>query len=126
MPKIDPGAEPVDVHQHLWPRALIDALRARTTAPRLAAGDGTDGWTLHLPGEPPYAVRAADHDVTARQALAAGTSLALVSLSSPLGIEDLAPDDAAPLLAAWHEGAASLPTRRSLQLLLAATMAFDG
>jgi hypothetical protein len=103
-----PGPGLVDVHQHLWPPALIDALRARTAAPRLTP-DGTDGWTLHLPGEPPYAVRAADHDVTARQALEAGTSLALVSLSSPLGIEDLAPDDAAPLLAAWHEGAARLP-----------------
>jgi hypothetical protein len=122
MPKIagglDSGSGLVDVHQHLWPPALIDALLARATSPRLTAGggdghdeggDGLAGWTLHLPGEPPYAVRAADHDVTARQALEAGTSLALVSLSSPLGIEDLAPDDAAPLLAAWHEGAASLP-----------------
>src|SRR4051812_1199292 len=118
MPHIAGGSqcevELVDVHQHLWPRALIHALRARTAAPRLTLDgtdgtDGTDGWTLHLPGEPPYAVRAADHDVTARQALEAGTSLALVSLSSPLGIEDLAPDDAAPLLAAWHEGAARLP-----------------
>jgi hypothetical protein len=112
MPHIAGGSEPaaelVDVHQHLWPRALIDALRARTSAPRLTV-DGSDGWTLHLPGEPPHAVRAADHDVTARQALEVGTSLALVSLSSPLGIEDLAPEAAAPLLAAWHEGAARLP-----------------
>ena len=106
-----PAAELVDVHQHLWPHALIDLLCARTTAPRLTVdgSDGWDGWWLHLPGEPPYAVRAVDHDVAARQALEAGTSLALVALSSPLGIEDLPPDDAAPVLAAWHEGAARLP-----------------
>jgi hypothetical protein len=108
----DPASGRVDVHQHLWPPPLVDALRARTTPPRLTAdgsGTGTDGWTLHLPGEPPYAVRVQDHDVVARRALDAGAALALAGLSSPLGIEDLRPDDAAPLLAAWHAGAAELP-----------------
>jgi predicted TIM-barrel fold metal-dependent hydrolase len=97
----------VDVHQHLWPEVFLEALRRRRTPPHL------DGWTLLLDGEPPYDVRASDHDVTRRAARAAeqGTDLALVSLSSPLGIEHLAPDDAAPLLAAYHDGVAALPAR---------------
>ncbi|MGH3377627.1 MAG: amidohydrolase family protein [Actinoallomurus sp.] len=95
-----------DVHQHLWGGAFIDALRSRTTAPRL------DGWTLILDGEPPYDVDPADHDLPGRAALAAadGFDLVLTSLSSPLGVEWLAPEDAAPLLDAYHSDAAGLPT----------------
>lgn len=96
---------PTDVHQHLWPTAFVELLRARTAPPRL------DGWTLHLPSEPPYEVDPADHDLAARTALARadGLDLALVSLSSPLGIEFLPPAEAAPLLAAFHDGALALP-----------------
>lgn len=96
---------PTDVHQHIWPTAFIELLRARTAPPYL------DGWTLHLTGEPPYEVDPADHDVAARTRLAAadGLDLALVSLSSPLGIEYLPPAEAAPLLTAFHDGALALP-----------------
>ena len=95
----------VDVHQHLWPPALIDALRGldRSGAVRL------DGWTLHLPGEPPYEVDPAHHDLALRVAQEKGTATALVSLSSPLGIESLPGDEGAELLAAWHDGALALP-----------------
>ncbi|MBO0510843.1 amidohydrolase, partial [Streptomyces beijiangensis] len=91
-----------DVHQHLWPEAFADLLRARTTAPRL------DGWTLHLPGEQPYEVNPDDHDIAARTKLARdgdGLDLALVSLSSPLGIEYLPPAESEPLIEAFHDGA---------------------
>lgn len=93
-----------DCHQHLWPEALVEALRARSRPPRL------DGWTLHLDGEAPYAVRPQDHDPVARaeRERAEGTGRALVSLSSPLGIEHLPPAECAPLLDAWHEGAGAL------------------
>ncbi|MFC6934572.1 hypothetical protein ACFQHO_32345 [Actinomadura yumaensis] len=76
-----------DIHQHLWGAPLLAALRARRTPPFL------DGWTLHLDGEPPYEVDPADHDPAARAAQAEGDGLAaaLVSLSSPLGIEWLPP-----------------------------------
>lgn len=99
------GQVPTDVHQHIWPPEFIEALRARTAAPRL------DGWTLHLPGEPPYDVNPADHDVEARAKLARadGLGLAVVSLSSPLGIEYLPSDEAVPLLDAFHDGALALP-----------------
>ena len=95
----------VDVHQHLWPRELIDALRVRRRPPRLC------GWTLELAGEPDYVVEAADHDVDARlaQAVGDGLDLALVSLSSPLGIETLRPDEAGELLGAYHDGVLALP-----------------
>jgi hypothetical protein len=100
---------PVDVHQHLWPPGLIEALRSVPRA-RVDRSPWLDGWTLHLPGEPSYAVAAADHDIAARVALEAGTAAALVSLSSPLGIESLPVELATPLLDAWHDGATELPS----------------
>jgi hypothetical protein len=94
----------IDVHQHLWAPAFVDALRRRTASPRL------DGWTLHLDGEPPYEVNPGDHDLTGRLALNEGLDLALVSLSSPLGIESLPPEDAWPIIDAYHEDARALPS----------------
>ncbi|MBV9802461.1 MAG: hypothetical protein JO130_04700 [Solirubrobacterales bacterium] len=101
----DDLAPAIDVHQHLWPERLIAALRSRRTRPRLR------GWTLELSGEPDYVVEPVCHDVEARaeQATQDGLDLALVSLSSPLGIEALAPDEAAELLAAYHDGVLALP-----------------
>jgi len=94
-----------DVHQHIWPPALVDALRRRSAPPRLCE------WTLQLAGEPEYAVVAADHDeeLRVRQARDDGLQRALVSLSSALGIELLAPAEAEPLLEAYHQGALALP-----------------
>ena len=99
------GGSVVDIHQHLWPESLIDALRARTQPPRL------NGWTLELDGEPDYAADPGDHDADERGELARadGLGLALVSLSSPLGIEWLAPQEAGELIDAYHEGALALP-----------------
>jgi 6-methylsalicylate decarboxylase len=95
----------VDVHQHVWPSALIDGLRARSAPPRLR------GWTLELSGEPDYEVDPRDHDpdLRAERARRDGLDLALVSLSSPLGIELLEGAEGAELLEAYHEGALSLP-----------------
>lgn len=91
----------VDVHQHLWPPALVEELRRRRQPPYL------DGWVLHLDGEPPYSVDPADHDLTRRATQEDG--LVLLSLSSPLGIESLAPAEAHGLLDAWHGFADDLP-----------------
>lgn len=90
-----------DCHQHVWPPALVEALRRRSRAPRL------DGWELHLHGEPPYAVAPPHHDLGARRATdtADGTGLTLLSLSSPLGIEGLPPEESTPLLDLWHASA---------------------
>ncbi|MDF2704439.1 MAG: amidohydrolase [Nonomuraea muscovyensis] len=88
----------IDVHQHVWTPSFVEALRARRTPPRL------DGWTLLLDGEPPYEVNPADHE--ARDTT--GLALALVSLSSPLGVESLPPEEAWPLIDAYHDGALAL------------------
>jgi hypothetical protein len=89
----------IDVHQHLWTPRFVEALRARAEPPCL------DGWVLRLAGEPDYQVAPQDHDFAARSRLnrADGVGLALLSLSSPLGIEFLPPDEAAPLLEAYHD-----------------------
>ena len=94
-----------DVHQHLWGPAFTEALRRRTAPPRL------DGWTLHLAGRPPYPIDPADHDVARRARRARDDRLdrVLISLSSPLGIECLPAEEAAPLLDAYHADALALP-----------------
>ena len=95
----------IDVHQHLLPAPLVEALRARATPPLLR------GWALELAGEPDYPVDPGDNDPDERAALARadGLDLALVSLSSALGIETLPASEAGELLAAYHEGALALP-----------------
>ncbi len=94
----------VDIHQHVWPDALVEELRRRSTPPRL------DGWTLLTSGEPPFEVNPVDHDIPQRAAEAAldEVGLAVVGLSSPLGIEYLRPEESEPLLDAYHDGVADL------------------
>ncbi|MEW1841429.1 amidohydrolase [Nonomuraea angiospora] len=88
----------IDVHQHVWTRPLVDALRARSSPPHV------DGWTLHLDDEPPYEIDPEDlehRDTT-------GLELALVSPSSPLGVEFLPPEESWPVIDAYHDGALAL------------------
>ncbi len=94
----------VDIHQHVWPDVLVEELRRRSQPPRL------DGWMLFTSGEPPFAVNPADHDVGRRAAQAAhdGVGRVVIGLSSPLGIEYLVPEDAEPLLDAYHQGVTGL------------------
>lgn len=102
LPGSDSATPPVgpvvDVHQHVWSEAFVEALRRRSRAPRI------DGDRLLLPGEPPSTVSLADHDLARRRArdVEDGVDLTLLSLSSPLGIETMLPEEAAPLLAVWH------------------------
>lgn len=90
----------IDIHQHLWPAAFLDSLRARRSAPYLR------GWTLYTDHEPPYDVDPAAHALDKRAARESDedVTIAGLALSSPLGIERH-PE----LLAAWHDGAADLP-----------------
>jgi hypothetical protein len=55
----------VDIHQHVWPDALVDELRRRSQ-PRQV-----DGWPLLTSGEPPFAANPAGHD-SGRRALRRG------------------------------------------------------
>ncbi len=100
----------IDVHQHLWPESLLVAL-ARRRRPPLLRGVRRGGWTLRIAGEPEWPVNARDHDPSRRAALVArdGLDLAVVALSSPLGIEALPADEAAGLVEAYHDGVGDLP-----------------
>src|SRR6478672_1695601 len=95
-----PGAMPTDIHQHLLPESLIDALLRRTAPPRLVP-DGS-ALRLELTGEPPSWLQAIDHDRDARAAEAVldGIDRVVVSLSTALGIEELPADEAEPLVEA--------------------------
>jgi hypothetical protein len=110
MPASSPPAAPprTDVHQHVWTEPLVAALARRSAPPRVRSA-GAD-WVLELDGEPPFVLDLAGDDPARRAALVAADGLdrALVALSSPLGIEALPPDEAAPLLAAYAEGARAL------------------
>ncbi|HWT92810.1 MAG TPA: hypothetical protein VN238_07420, partial [Solirubrobacteraceae bacterium] len=88
----------IDVHQHAWTPNLIAALATRDAPPRLRVGaDG--GWVLELAGEAPYALA----DVPA---LAADDAdVAVLALSSALGVERLPGDEARALIAAWDADA---------------------
>jgi hypothetical protein len=96
-----PGA--IDVHQHLWVAELVEALRARSSAPRVI------GSTLCLDGEPNYEIDPVVQQPDRRAALDPALALIVLSMSSPLGMESLPPDQARPLLSAWHEGVLQLP-----------------
>src|SRR4051794_40406545 len=100
-----------DIHQHLWPEPFLAELARRRRPPRLLRGDG--GWTLRMHGERDWPVDTADHDAGRRIELLDAHELerALVAPSTPLGIEALAPDDARPLIDAYHAGIADLPPR---------------
>ncbi len=87
-----------DIHQHLWPERLLEALRARCEPPFLR------GWTLHTATEPPYEIALEQHDPEARAALDPEVGRIVLAPSAPLGIEALSPDEAAGLIDAWHEG----------------------
>ena len=96
-----PRTPTIDIHQHLWPAELIDALRRRAAPPRL------DGWTLHLAGEPPYEVDPADHDPVRRRAAGRGPRSSS-GCPARWASRTCRPDEARPLLDAWHDGAAAL------------------
>jgi len=102
--RLTPLNTSVDVHQHLWPTEFLEILRARREPPCV------ENWTLFTSTEPPYQIDPAHHDAQARLA-ADDFGTILLSFSSPLGIEDLTPDEAQPLLDAWHLGVAGLAGR---------------
>lgn len=99
----------IDIHQHLWPEPLLEALSRRRRPPLLVRHGA--GWSVRVPGEPDAPVDLAAHDPERRLAAlrADGLDGALIAPSVPLGIEALPAAEAEPLLAAYHEGVAELP-----------------
>jgi 6-methylsalicylate decarboxylase len=97
-----------DLHQHVWTEPLLDALAARQGAPFVRRGDGLT--VLHCPGELPCVIDEAAESPAARARLLAADRLdqAVVAISSPIGIEMLAPDVAEELIAAHLDGVLAL------------------
>src|SRR3954452_17846253 len=94
----------IDLHQHLWPQQLIAALIRRSDPPALEQrGDTT---ILRLEHEPDCEVDLSRHRTDVRLAALdeAGVNRAVVSLSTPLGIEALPAAQAGELISAYHDG----------------------
>jgi 6-methylsalicylate decarboxylase len=95
----------VDVHQHLWPEAVLRVLERRGVAPKARWQDHR--WLIDLAGEPTFQVDPKDHEPDAR-ASALTVDKALVALSSPVGIEAMPLRDALAAIAVWQEAATAL------------------
>ena len=98
-----------DLHQHLWTQPLLNALADRHTYPFVERTD--EGLTvLHCAGEAPWVVDAAGQEPARRrrQMVRDGAERAVVAISSPIGIEALAPSESAELIAAHLDGVLAL------------------
>ncbi len=98
----------VDIHQHLWPERLIDELSRRDRPPMVRRAGAR--WKLRLEVEPEHIFELSQHDASIRARLLAedGVDRAVISLSTPLGIEGLPADEAEPLLESYHAGVLEL------------------
>lgn len=98
----------VDIHQHLWPEQLIDELSRRDRPPFIRKAGAR--WRLRIEGEPEHLFDLSQHDadLRARRLGGEGIDRAVISLSTPLGIEGLPADEAEPLLESYHAGVLEL------------------
>src|SRR5262245_26849409 len=92
----------IDLHQHLWPDSLVEAMRARTEPPCL------DGDMVRVVHEKPFRLDLEPQRVDVRIAALDEVAIdrAVVSLSTPVGVEALPAEEARPLLDAYHAGVA--------------------
>ena len=99
----------VDVHQHIWTAPLLQRLTARDALPLVRHSSGLT--VLHCAAEHPYVIDVAAESAARRTALVRedGLDLALVAISSPIGIEALPRDNALELIDAHLQGVAALP-----------------
>jgi 6-methylsalicylate decarboxylase len=90
----------IDVHQHLWPDAFVEALRRRARPPRLR------GSILELASEEQREIDLGAHRLEARVALLDrhAIDVAVVSLPPTLGVDELPADEAAELVDAYETG----------------------
>jgi hypothetical protein len=99
----------IDVHQHLWTEPLLDCLAARRTLPFVRRANGMT--ILHSAGEQPYLIDVEAEAGERRAGLLEedGLALAVVALSSAIGVEALPRGQARELIEAHLEGARALP-----------------
>jgi hypothetical protein len=98
----------IDAHQHIWTEPLLDALAVRHAPPFVRRTSGLT--VLHSAGEQPYVidVEAETPGRRARLVHGDGLDLALIAISSPIGIEALPRESACALIAAHLAGVQSL------------------
>jgi hypothetical protein len=98
----------VDVHQHVWTEPLVEALSRRSTFPFVRRSGGVT--ILHSAGEHPYVIdlEAESAERRARLLHQDGLDLALVAISSPIGIETLPREQAVELIKAHLTGVEGL------------------
>src|SRR6202022_3749238 len=94
----------IDIHQHIWTDALLEALTEREALPFVRRANGLT--VVHSAGERPYVVDVEAESAVHRAALlrADGVELAVLALSSPIGIEALPRGDAWELISAHLDG----------------------
>jgi 6-methylsalicylate decarboxylase len=101
----------IDVHQHVWTAPLQEALSRRSSLPLIASQDGLS--TVHCCGELPYVLDTESELTVNRTALLDrdGLDAAIIAISSPIGIEALAREEALELIDAHLRGVQQLGPR---------------
>ncbi|HEX3874846.1 MAG TPA: amidohydrolase family protein [Solirubrobacteraceae bacterium] len=99
----------IDIHQHIWTAPLLDALEARVDLPFVRRSNGIT--VLHSAGEHPYAIDVDTEHPDRRARLLADdrVDLALIAISSPIGIEALDRPAALDLIESHLAGVDALP-----------------
>ena len=99
----------LDVHQHLWTDALVDALESRACLP-FVRRNGERRVSIYVAGEAPSLLDLAGEAAVHRRALLDrdGVDGALIAISSPLGIEALPREEASELIEAHLTGVEAL------------------
>src|SRR5215212_7217437 len=99
-----------DLHQHLWTEQLVSALARRTEPPFARSAKGR--FVVYSPHEGPATVEAGARAVARRldDLQRDRVGRAVLAISSPIGVECLPRREAEPLLDAFEEGIADLPS----------------
>jgi len=98
----------LDIHQHVWTEPLLDALGRRRCFPFVHRSDGLT--VLHSAGERSYVidVAAESADRRSQRLIEDQVDLAVVAISSPIGIETLEHEVARELISSHLDGALAL------------------
>jgi predicted TIM-barrel fold metal-dependent hydrolase len=99
----------VDVHQHFWTEPLLRALSERDQLPFVRREAGST--VLYSDAEHPYMIASESAADRLRALDRDGVDVAVVAISSPIGIEALPRDDATSLIEAHLAGVEQLPDR---------------
>lgn len=100
----------VDAHQHIWTKPLLDRLAERDALPLVRYEDSLT--VLHSAAESPYVIDVPSEAPAERAARVRkdGLDLAIVAISSPIGIEALPRESALELIDAHLDGVLALPS----------------